>query len=194
MVRASGSVRVASVYPDGRSDRIMQSTDTAPCCGSDSLSIRTTVRADDAAHVRRIVEATGFFTPEEADVAEELVQERLATGEGSGYFFVFMEEAGTMLGYACYGPTPATEGTYDLYWIAVDPVRRNGGLGKKLVAATVAAVREQNGRLLFAETSGTAHYAATRAFYDRSGFTAEAVLKDFYRPGDDKVIYRLAIA
>lgn len=159
-----------------------------------AISFRETVRRQDAGDVRRIVDATGFFTPEEVDVAEELVHERLMQGEESGYFFVFAELDGEMLGYACYGPTPAAEGTYDLYWIAVDPARRHMGLGKKLVAVTVEKVRGLQGRLLFAETSGMEKYVSTRKFYERTGFTAEAVLKDFYRPGDDKVIYRLEIA
>ncbi len=157
------------------------------------ILLREQIRHDDAAAVRGLVQATGFFSPEEEDVAEELVQERLEQGEASGYLFLMAEAAGELVGYACYGPTPAAEGTYDLYWIAVDPARHNKGLGRLLISATAQRVREAGGRLLFAETSGTATYTPTRAFYERTGFTAEAVLKDFYRPGDDKVIYRLEV-
>ncbi len=159
----------------------------------DDVVFRSVVREQDASDVRHMVHATGFFTDEEVDVAEELVREHLFHGEASGYFFVFAERQDVMLGYACYGPTPAAEGTYDLYWIAVDPVHRDRGLGKRIVAATVDAVRALGGRLLFAETSGMEKYVPTRRFYERTGFTAEAVLRDFYRPGDDKVIYRLEI-
>lgn len=159
----------------------------------EAVTYRETVRESDAADVRHIVHATGFFTPDEEDVAEELVLERLAQGEDSGYYFVFAEQDGTVLGYTCYGPTPATEGTYDLYWIAVAPACRHMGLGKRLLAVTVDKVRAMEGRLLFAETSGMEKYVSTRRFYERTGFTAEAVLKDFYRPGDDKVIYRLEV-
>ncbi|UZP67075.1 GNAT family N-acetyltransferase [Desulfovibrio mangrovi] len=159
----------------------------------EAVSYRETVRESDAADVRRIVYETGFFTAEEVDVAEELVLERLAQGEDSGYFFVFAEREGVVLGYTCYGPTPAAEGTYDLYWIAVDPAFRHMGLGKLLLAETVRSVRVMQGRLLFAETSGMEKYVSTRKFYERTGFVAEAVLKDFYRPGDDKVIYRLEV-
>ncbi|GFM36818.1 GNAT family N-acetyltransferase [Desulfovibrio psychrotolerans] len=168
----------------------MENTPTAPL---PQVTFRETVREQDAADIRRIVQDTGFFTPEEVDVAEELVREHLAHGDASGYHFIMAEQQDELVGYACYGPTPAAEGTYDLYWIAVDPARRNMGLGKQLIAATAHKVRARNGRLLFAETSGMEKYGSTRAFYTRTGFTAEAVLKDFYRPGDDKVIYRLEV-
>ncbi len=32
-----------------------------------------------------------------------------------------------------YGPTPLTLGTFDLYWMAVDPKAQGHGIGKALV-------------------------------------------------------------
>jgi ribosomal protein S18 acetylase RimI-like enzyme len=163
-----------------------------PAAGA--VAFRRQVLPQDALLVRRIVESTGFFTPEEADVAQELVDEHLMHGAACGYHFVFATEDDDMAGYACYGPTPATEGTYDLYWIAVAPHRQHSGLGRALLAEVVHDVRLTGGRLLFAETSGIRKYAPTRRFYERAGFSAEAVLKAFYRAGDDKIIYRLEVA
>jgi ribosomal protein S18 acetylase RimI-like enzyme len=82
-----------------------------------------------------------------------------------------------------------TDGTYDLYWIAVDRNGRRGGVGRGLLSATEAAVKQLGGRLLFVETSGLPKYAPTRAFYLGTGYTEEAIIKDFYAPGDDLVIY-----
>ncbi len=48
----------------------------------------------------------GLLLQEEASIAEELVYERMAKGEASGYFFLFAEEAGRLLGYTCFGPIP----------------------------------------------------------------------------------------
>ncbi|MFV0423851.1 GNAT family N-acetyltransferase [Oleidesulfovibrio sp.] len=157
------------------------------------VTFRRKVLPSDAATVRAIVKATGFFTTEEADVAEELVTEHLQHGAASGYLFVFAQMETTVTGYACYGPTPATEGTYDLYWIAVNPHCQHIGLGAALLNEVTGDVRAAGGRLLFAETSGTPDYTPTRRFYERTGFTAEAVLKDFYRKNDDKVIFRLEV-
>jgi hypothetical protein len=54
-------------------------------------------------------------------------------------------------------------------------------------------MRERGGRHCYVETSGRRDYAPTRAFYKRSGYTAEAWLADFYAPGDDKLIFRKAL-
>jgi len=34
---------------------------------------------------------------------------------------------GRLVGWICWGPTPCTLGTYDLYWMAVDPAAQRGG-------------------------------------------------------------------
>lgn len=162
---------------------------TAPTPAPEALTFRSDVRDGDARGVGELVAATGVFTDAEVDLAVELVAERLARGPASGYEFVFAESAGRLVGYTCYGPVPATEGSYDLYWIAVEPSRQRAGIGAALLAETEARLRRLAVRRLYAETSGTEGYAPTRAFYQRHGFAEEARLQHFYRPGDDKVIY-----
>jgi len=148
-----------------------------------------TLPADEEA-VRRIVAATGFFHADEVDVARELVAERLAKGDASGYFFVFAErEDGAVVGYSCFGPVPCTRSSYDLYWIAVDPAAQGGGLGRLLLRRTEDEVRRRGGTRLYAETSGRGQYAATRAFYERTGFDRAEVLEDFYDIGDARLTY-----
>jgi len=94
-----------------------------------------------------------------------------------------------VLGYTCYGPRSLTSGTFDLYWIAVDPTARRGGVGRKLLAATEEAIRKLGGRLMILETSGMQTYVPTRNFYLNTGYTLEATLKNFYKEGDDLVIF-----
>lgn len=157
---------------------------------ADALRFRETVQPADPAAVAALVASTGFFTPEEVAVARELVEERLAKGEASGYRFVFLDDAaGRLLGYACYGPVPCTESSFDLYWIVVVDDRRGQGLGARLLGRAEEAAKARGAGRLYAETSSTARYAPTRRFYERQGFRREAYLEDFYRPGDGKVIY-----
>jgi ribosomal protein S18 acetylase RimI-like enzyme len=92
-------------------------------------------------------------------------------------------------GAIAYGETPMTSGTYDLYWIACDPPRQRGGVGTALLSAMEADLRRRGGRLIRVETSGTAPYQATRAFYERSRFRETARIPEFYRPGDDLVVF-----
>jgi ribosomal protein S18 acetylase RimI-like enzyme len=150
-------------------------------------------RADIAA-VRALVGGAGMFTPAEVAIAGELVEERLAKGAASDYDFVFAEADGELLGYACYGLTPGADIAWDLYWIAVARDRQGCGLGRAILAQVEADVARRGGRALYADTSGTPAYAPTRAFYERAGFAKVVELEDFYRAGDAKVIYRMAVS
>lgn len=94
---------------------------------------------------------------------------------------------GALAGYLCYGPTPMTEATWDLYWIASDPDFRGRGAGSRLLLAMEEEVLRRGGRQVRIETSSQGEYAATRAFYDRHRYHEASRLADFYKPGDDLV-------
>lgn len=157
------------------------------------MSFRSTLRPADAGAVRALVAATGFFRPDEIDIAAELVDEGLKRGSASGYRFLFADADATdgakLAGYTCFGPVPATQSGFDLYWIAVLPALQGQGLGGRLLAETEALCRREGGRRLYADTSGRPDYAPTRAFYLRSGFDVAAIFPDFYADGDDKVVF-----
>ncbi|MBI5014130.1 MAG: GNAT family N-acetyltransferase [Deltaproteobacteria bacterium] len=152
------------------------------------LIFREEPTAADRSVVRALVEGTGFFYPEEAEVAVELVEERLTKGVRSGYHFVFTERDGIMLGYACYGPIACTQASYDLYWIVVRQDLQGAGLGRALLARAEQRIGELGGTRVYVETSSRPLYDPTRAFYLRCGYREEARLAEFYGPGDDKVI------
>jgi len=144
----------------------------------------------DGSQIHAITTNTTVFNQEEKDCVDELWDEYQTKGpERSGYYFLVEKEAERVLGFACFGPRSLTSGTFDLYWIAVDPIARRGGVGRGLLAASEQAVRNLDGRLLVLETSGLPTYEPTRNFYLSTGYTLEATLKDFYRAGDDLVIF-----
>jgi D-alanine-D-alanine ligase len=153
------------------------------------FQFRSEVSPVDEAHVRDIVAATGLFRPNEVDVAAELVRVRLRDGEASGYEFIFAEQNGEVLGYACYGLNTVTLASYDLYWIAVRPNLQGQGIGRELLTAVESRVAAAGGKQVYIETSHRPDYAATRIFYDRCGYALEGVLRDYYAPGDDRAIY-----
>ncbi|OGO71002.1 MAG: GNAT family N-acetyltransferase [Chloroflexi bacterium RBG_19FT_COMBO_62_14] len=96
---------------------------------------------------------------------------------------------GQVVGFACYGPTPLTEGTFDLYWICVDREFGRRGIGRALMERVEREVRRLGGRMIVLDTSGRAAYEPTRAFYRSVGFTPTATVPDFYEIGDDLVIF-----
>jgi len=150
---------------------------------------REDVLPSDVAVVQDMTEASGFFRPEEVAVAAELVSERLAKGLASGYLFMFMQEGSQVLGYACYGPIAGTLHSWDLYWIVVQKHLRGQGLGGGLLELVEQRVWSAGGERLYVETSSQPRYRPTRRFYQSQGYAPQAVLPDFYAPGDDKVIY-----
>ncbi len=159
-------------------------------------AIRATLGHADIAPLIGLVRATGYFDDAEVVIARELMELHLAQGaETSGYFFEVAERsAGVPLGYACHGPIPATLGSHDLYWIVVAPEAQGQGIGKRLLAAVLARLRARpSARKLYAETSSRPLYRPTHSFYRHCGFTEVARLPDFYRPGDDQIIFCLEI-
>jgi D-alanine-D-alanine ligase len=157
------------------------------------LIFRYDPQPEDRRRIRELAASTGVFSAVEEDVAVELVDERLAQGPASGYHFVFAEQEGKTLGYACYGPIPLTLGSYDLYWIAVDKNLQGQKIGRRLLRETERLILAAGGRHVYIETSNRLQYTPTREFYLRNGYRQVALLKDFYAPGDDKVIYWKAI-
>jgi len=144
---------------------------------------------EDRSPILEILHRTRMFTPLEIEVARELIDAWLYHPEQKDYILYTAEGEGKVTGYVCYGPTPATEGSFDLYWIAVDPLYQRSGIGKELLLFTEKRIQECNGRLIIIETSSQEKYAPTRSFYERNGYTLEARIKDFYRVGDDRLIY-----
>lgn len=146
------------------------------------------LRHEHRALVSSLLERTPEFLPYEVDVALELVDDALAGG--TDYRFVLDEGAeGTLLGYACFGATPMTDGTFDLYWIVVEPGLKRAGVGRRLLERVEADVRQDGARLLRVETEGGDAYAATRGFYQRVGYEVLATIRDFYAVGRDLVIF-----
>jgi GNAT superfamily N-acetyltransferase len=144
----------------------------------------------DGISVTDIAARAGVFSPEEVECVRLLWEEYLNDGpEICGYNFIVEREGAEVHGFACYGPRDLTDGVFDLYWIAVDPDFRGGGVGRRLLAASEEAIRQTGGRMVIAETSWSPPYEPTRKFYLNTGYTVEATIKDFYCLGDDLAIF-----
>ena len=136
-----------------------------------------------------IVRATGVFTEAEVVVALELFD---ATDDD--YEFVGAFDGDRLVGYACFGPTPSTDRTYDLYWIAVHPESQRSGAGAALMTEVELRLAQRDARLLVIETSSRPDYEPTRMFYDRRGYREAARIRDFYAPGDDRIVLAKRVA
>jgi len=136
----------------------------------------------------QILKNTPEFKPFEVVVAEEVIDAYLSDPVESGYHTLIAEDDEGVAGYICFGETPCTVGTWDIYWVAVDREKRGRGIGKALSEAAETAIMKAGGRMAIIETSSTPLYENTRRFYLGRSYELVARIPDFYTPGDDKLI------
>jgi D-alanine-D-alanine ligase len=154
--------------------------------------------AADRVRIEEITRAVGLFREAEIAVALEVFDEAIGVGprgdpsrvatERGPYVALGADMDGRIMGWICWGHTPCTEGTYDLYWMAVDPSLQGNGIGTALLDEMERRL-DGLARLIVIETAGRADYAGTRAFYQSRGYCPVSVIPDFYAPEDDQVVF-----
>ncbi len=133
---------------------------------------------------------TTAFDNADLGIILELADSYLKSETQSDYICIAaVDPQNQMVGFLCYGPTPLTEGTYDLYWVVVDPDCSREGVGQALITHFEQAVTERGGRLIVIETSSTPAYQAARLFYEKHGYSLPEVIKNFYKPGEDRLTF-----
>ena len=155
-------------------------------------SIRAT-QAGDRDGILDFMRGTSFFHEGEIEVAREVLDEAIAKGPTGHYQSFTLLDNGKPAGWICYGPTPCTTGTFDIYWIGVSADCQGRGYGRALLEDAEKRIKRKKGRLIIIETSGRPLYDATRGFYLKTGYHEAARVADFYAPGDARVIYAKAL-
>jgi ribosomal protein S18 acetylase RimI-like enzyme len=143
----------------------------------------------DRTAVAAILEHGGVFSPDEVLCALELIDAAALRPAGDYRALVAVDGLDHPVGYICFGPTPMTSGTWDLYWVATASAMRGKGVGHRLVEQMEALLRNEGARLVRVETSQQEAYGAARHLYDRTGYRETARIVDFYRTGDDLLIF-----
>jgi len=143
----------------------------------------------DRSEVTTIVQATGNFSAEEIAIADELIDIYLHQRNQHDYFAYVFDDNGRVAGFLIVGPTPATTGTYDMYWIASHPDYYGKGVSQALDRFAEEFVRGRGGYLLIAETSSQPSYERTRAFYAKQGYEVVSRIVDYYKIGDDLIVF-----
>ncbi len=154
---------------------------------------RSEVQPEDVENVRRIIHSSGFFRDDELDVAVELVTETLEKGKESGYEFIFAEIEGETIAYSCFGLTPCSLISYELYWMATHQDFRNKGIGRLLMTETENKIKSLGGKAIYIETASKPMYIPTQNFYYKTDYQLIAQFENFYEMGDDKMTFRKII-
>jgi D-alanine-D-alanine ligase len=162
--------------------------------GASATSVETPAVRDltaaDRSGVEAMVRSTALFRDDEAAVALEVFDG--AVGGSPDYAGAGATIGDRLAGWICWGPTPCTTGTYDLYWLVVDPTMQGHGIGTALVREMERRLAG-TARMIIVETAGRPDYAGTRAFYEARGYRRTATVPDFYAPDDDLVVYVKAL-
>ncbi len=144
----------------------------------------------DRAIIADLIVSVENFNQAEVECALELIDIYLNDPDQKDYYIAVAEDSASVVhAYACWGPVPLTQGTYDLYWIATHPNARGRGFGQALMDFVERNVLKLKGRLLVVETSAKDSYEGTITFYRRLGYEETSRIKDFYDVGDDRLIF-----
>jgi ribosomal protein S18 acetylase RimI-like enzyme len=155
-----------------------------------TLSIRPTT-PDDTPALLELTAGTGFFKPSEVQALNEVLNDYHAANREAGHLcYTWAAEGEPILGYVYYAPAAMTDRTWYLYWIAVRKTGQGSGVGTKLLTFAETDMRTRGGRVLFIETSSVPMYEPTRKFYLKHGYEINGQLRDYYREGDDMVVFR----
>ena len=130
------------------------------------------------------------FSKEDQNCIAELWQESLSSKtDPDRYHFLVAENGNKIVGFACFGHRPLTQGSYDFYWLGVDPEFQHQGIGHALMNSVENEIKKASGYLIILETSSMKEFALTRNAYQKFGYQQVAEIPDFYTPGDGLVIY-----
>lgn len=147
------------------------------------------LQKEDRLKLWEMIKKIDLFSKEEKDIALELIDENLDNAnEAYCEIFVYVEN-NNILGYHCIGKRSLTEGTFDLYWIAVDPGQQKKGIGTKLIQHAESFVIQNKGNLILAETSSKENYHLTREFYLKNKYDLLSEIKDFYGIGNSLIVF-----
>ncbi len=150
-----------------------------------SDSIRPIIK-DDLDDLKMVIESSGLFP---SDLLEGMMTDFFDNRETQDIWLTkVMNKRSVAIAYCA--PERMTEGTFNLYLIAVHKDVQGTGIGRELMHYIENLLQAQGNRILLVETSGLPEYALTREFYDKCAYTREAVIRDFYRDGEDKVVFR----
>jgi ribosomal protein S18 acetylase RimI-like enzyme len=148
------------------------------------------LKPKDCPLLERLLSRITIFEKDDEALAMELVYHALGHADQKDYsFLIAVDDDDCPVGYACFGPTPLTHGTFDLYWIAVDPAFAGQGVGTLLLAAVEEEVMKRKGRMLIIDTSSAPSYAMTRHFYLKNHYFLAETIPDYFRDGEDRVTF-----
>lgn len=146
------------------------------------------IYSSDLSSLKRVIAANELFSPQMLD---EMTASYFEGKSDTELWLTYEETEPVAVAYC--SPEKMTEGTWNLYLIAVHPDYQGKGCGKKIVRYLENLLKNKSARILLVETSSLPEFTATQQFYLKCGFEKEARVRDFYQAGEDKIVFRKAL-
>lgn len=143
------------------------------------------IQTKDIPHLKKVLDSSGLFP---SDLLDDMISDFLNNEASTDIWLTTIKE-GIPVSIAYCAPERMTEGTYNLYAIAVDKTQQGNGIGAEMMGYLEGMLKKQGHRILLVETSGLAEYELTRKFYHKCNYHQEAIIRDFYQEGEDKVVF-----
>ncbi|MEO1516268.1 MAG: GNAT family N-acetyltransferase [Bacteroidota bacterium] len=147
-------------------------------------NIRPIAKSDLSA-LKEVLHTIELFPP---SMLEEMAADFFNNPQSADIWFAAFEgDKAISIGYC--GPEKLTNGTFNLFAIGVRKDIQGQGIGTQMMQYIENRLRQDGQRILIVETSSGAEFQLTRQFYEKLGYAKEAVIRDFWDEGDDKVVF-----
>lgn len=157
------------------------------------MRLRYSIHEKDIPAIRALAVATDVFYDFEIEIAVENALGKLNDGDTDEQYYIFAEDGNGLLGYVAIAHNAMTKSTYETYWAMTQPNLQGKGIGRTLYAEAEKFLRKAGATIWLAQTSSRAPFEGSRRLHLACGFETAAVIKDYYAPGDDQIIYRKAL-
>lgn len=143
------------------------------------------VQKADINDLKKIVDSSELFPSEYLD---EIISDYFNNNETQDIWCTYIDKNKPIaVGYCV--PEKLTDGTYNLLAIGVSKDFQRKGVASEMMKYIEQLLKKSNGRILIVETSTDDAQFGARTFYQKIGYTTAAVIKDFWKDGEDKIVF-----
>ena len=149
------------------------------------MNVIREIQPKDLKRLKEVIDSTGLFP---SALLDDMTND-FFTNQDTSEIWLTKEVDNIPVAVVYCAPERMTEGTFNLYLIAIDQKFQGKGIGSEMMTYVENLLHEKGNRILIVETSSLPEFELTRKFYDNLGYSREAVIREFYQEGEDKVVF-----
>ena len=143
------------------------------------------IRQADMSELKKVVDSSELFPSEYLD---EMISDYFNNSDTEEIWFTYIDNnMPSAIGYCV--PEKLTDGTFNLLAIGVLKELQGKGIANEMMNYIEQYLKQKGGRILIVETSSDDAQMAARKFYQKIGYIQEAVIRDFWKDGEDKIVF-----